>query len=173
MADLEPRGRHPHAPLAAHAHAHACPGCGKAYKWKRNLRRHLLQECGKLARYTCPYCQYVSKHKSDLRRHCRRRHAGLLVGQQHLADLGGEDPLCLQDAGGEHEPRGALPAAMPVQPQPPHGVAAVMPVVEWAATPAPAPAPAPDLGPDPNPLVRTIAITPSGRQIYVTTHAAS
>ncbi|KAK3915492.1 Zinc finger protein 425 [Frankliniella fusca] len=83
---IEPRRRapSPHPVLLVHA----CPGCGKAYKWKRNLRRHQLQECGQVARYECPYCHYMSKHKSDLRRHCGRRHAEVIAAQQEMAELG-------------------------------------------------------------------------------------
>lgn len=62
---------------------HACPACNKVYRWKRNLRRHVLLECGdKTPRHPCPCCPYQSKHKADLQRHCKRLHAGLEIEQR-------------------------------------------------------------------------------------------
>lgn len=156
--------------LQAH---HSCPVCSKVYRWKRNLRRHLVQECGKTPRYMCPYCSYVSKHKSDLRRHCKRRHPTARLNEHHLLS----DPLELH---GLHDPLGgeadqadhsslSTPAAPVKAPQ-----AVARPVAQWvpgrpaAGAVAEAFAGAPSVS---LPLITTVALTPSGRQLFVSTRA--
>ncbi|XP_044737181.1 longitudinals lacking protein isoform X15 [Chrysoperla carnea] len=53
-----------------------CENCGKVYKWKNNLVRHLRYECGKEAQLKCPLCYVTTKHRSSMRRHVENRHAG-------------------------------------------------------------------------------------------------
>lgn len=157
-----------------------CPACHKEYRWRRNLNRHMLKECGQDPSFNCPYCSYVSKYKSDLRRHCNRRHLGLGIGPSELdsgADAGhlgakddALDPLRLPDPAlaqppAKHWPPAERPAVAPV------------PVALVAAAPPPAP-----VGPrtvtlrsedEARGLITTIAVTPTGQQIYVTTKAVA
>ena len=51
-----------------------CPKCGKSYRWKGNLKRHLKFECGKMAQIQCPHCQYCAKRKCHLVKHILRKH---------------------------------------------------------------------------------------------------
>ncbi|PSN32889.1 hypothetical protein C0J52_13336, partial [Blattella germanica] len=53
---------------------HRCETCGRSYRHKENLARHVRVECGKEAQFYCEYCQYKSKHKHDLLRHVKTRH---------------------------------------------------------------------------------------------------
>ncbi|XP_026672949.1 longitudinals lacking protein, isoforms A/B/D/L-like isoform X28 [Ceratina calcarata] len=62
-----------------------CPKCGKLFKWKRNVHRHLKYECGLLPRFKCPYCEYVCKLKADVKRHITRRHCESI---NYVIDLG-------------------------------------------------------------------------------------
>lgn len=55
-----------------------CPECGKNYKAKSSLRRHIKLECSKKAAFLCPYCSYASKQKAPLLGHVRRKHEEML-----------------------------------------------------------------------------------------------
>lgn len=56
-------------------HAFPCPQCGRKYRHRANLGRHMKVECGKEARFHCVACPYKTKHKHDLARHqMSRRH---------------------------------------------------------------------------------------------------
>ena len=53
---------------------HRCPKCGRLYRWKSTLDRHLRLECGKEPQFQCPYCPYRAKRKSNLEKHIILRH---------------------------------------------------------------------------------------------------
>jgi len=53
---------------------HRCEACGRGYRHRENLKRHIRVECGKEAQFYCMYCAYRSKHKHDLLRHLKCRH---------------------------------------------------------------------------------------------------
>lgn len=53
---------------------HRCEVCGRGYRHRENLKRHIRVECGKEAQFYCMYCDYKSKHKHDLLRHIKCRH---------------------------------------------------------------------------------------------------
>ncbi|XP_017783488.1 PREDICTED: Krueppel-related zinc finger protein 1-like [Nicrophorus vespilloides] len=57
----------------------ACPQCGRQYKYKGGLYRHVKYECGVEPQFSCPYkgCQYRSKIKCNMKSHMRR-HTDLL-----------------------------------------------------------------------------------------------
>nr|CAD7424061.1 unnamed protein product [Timema monikensis] len=38
-----------------------CKNCGKSYRWKRTLKQHMKDECGKEPKFQCPYCPLRSK----------------------------------------------------------------------------------------------------------------
>lgn len=54
-----------------------CPRCGRCYKVKRSLRRHIVVECGKAPRYKCPYCQHQSKYRASITKHVTHVHPNL------------------------------------------------------------------------------------------------
>ena len=43
-----------------------CPQCGKSYRSKYSLKRHMIVECGKEPQFTCPHCHRKIRHKHDL-----------------------------------------------------------------------------------------------------------
>lgn len=51
-----------------------CSNCGKLYRWKNTLLRHLRLECGKEPQFHCPYCPYRAKRKGNLQKHVMLRH---------------------------------------------------------------------------------------------------
>lgn len=53
---------------------HRCEKCGRGYRHRENLLRHIRVECGKEAQFHCIYCKYETKHKNNLLRHLRCRH---------------------------------------------------------------------------------------------------
>ena len=79
---------HPHAP---HVHPsdqmspsngngedrYSCPRCGRGYKWKQTVTRHLRYECGVDPQFACPICNSLFRHKVVLMRHMKR-HANLM-----------------------------------------------------------------------------------------------
>ncbi|XP_011686586.1 PREDICTED: longitudinals lacking protein, isoforms A/B/D/L isoform X21 [Wasmannia auropunctata] len=55
----------------------SCPRCGRCYKVKRSLRRHLVVECGKAPKHKCPYCKHQSKYKASIVKHIAHVHRNL------------------------------------------------------------------------------------------------
>lgn len=51
-----------------------CPSCNKGYRWLRNMKNHLRNECGKDPTEFCPYCPHRTKYKSSLQKHILRIH---------------------------------------------------------------------------------------------------
>lgn len=51
-----------------------CHQCGKAYKHKTSLTKHLKYECGMEAQFQCPRCPYKAKQKASLKSHLFMRH---------------------------------------------------------------------------------------------------
>ncbi|RZF39433.1 hypothetical protein LSTR_LSTR000954 [Laodelphax striatellus] len=45
--------------------AKLCVRCGKSYKYRSSLDRHLKYECGVKPKFKCPFCDHVSKQKSN------------------------------------------------------------------------------------------------------------
>lgn len=62
-----------------------CPSCNKGYRWLRNMKNHLRNECGKDPTEFCPYCPHRTKYKSSLQKHILRIHFAHNVWHvQHL-----------------------------------------------------------------------------------------
>ncbi|KAK3915483.1 Longitudinals lacking protein, isoforms A/B/D/L [Frankliniella fusca] len=73
LAGVGPAFRAPAFPKSS-TEGFACAVCGKRYRWKRNLNRHVRVECGKEPSLQCPCCPYRTKHKSSLSTHMHSRH---------------------------------------------------------------------------------------------------
>ncbi|XP_073978023.1 zinc finger X-chromosomal protein-like isoform X1 [Rhodnius prolixus] len=48
--------------------------CGKSYKHKFSLNKHVKYECGKEPQFQCPYCSYRGKRKGAVKSHISRKH---------------------------------------------------------------------------------------------------
>ena len=51
-----------------------CEQCGRGYKWKETLKRHLIHECGMEKSLKCPHCAFRAKMKSNLNSHVKNVH---------------------------------------------------------------------------------------------------
>ncbi|XP_033207793.1 zinc finger protein 501-like [Belonocnema kinseyi] len=49
-----------------------CQKCGRRYYEEKNLRRHLMHECGKQPFRQCNFCQYKSIYKFYLEKHMQK-----------------------------------------------------------------------------------------------------
>lgn len=49
-------------------------GCGRSYKYKTNLSRHMRNECGIEPQYKCEICSKAFAHKDKLKSHCILSH---------------------------------------------------------------------------------------------------
>ncbi|KAG8259219.1 hypothetical protein J6590_014689 [Homalodisca vitripennis] len=70
-------------PQVSTSEGFACDRCGRRYKWRQSLDRHLRHECGKSASYFCQLCSFTAKHKTSLQRHFMTLHMPKLREQQH------------------------------------------------------------------------------------------
>lgn len=53
---------------------YSCKRCGKLYRNKTSLSRHVNQECGKIAKHPCHICNKLFKRKDHLTQHIRETH---------------------------------------------------------------------------------------------------
>lgn len=53
---------------------YSCVTCGKVYRWKTTLYRHVQVECGKEPHLQCPYCPHRTKRLWDLQKHMKLKH---------------------------------------------------------------------------------------------------
>lgn len=52
-----------------------CPNdCGRKYKWKRDVTRHLKYECGGKKSFKCTICHKSFSHKTTLKTHMINKH---------------------------------------------------------------------------------------------------
>lgn len=51
-----------------------CEECGKRYKHRGNMRRHMVYECGKQAQFSCSHCSRKFHQQSNLKRHFETQH---------------------------------------------------------------------------------------------------
>ncbi|RZF39475.1 hypothetical protein LSTR_LSTR000996 [Laodelphax striatellus] len=58
-----------------------CVRCGKSYKNRRHLIRHLKYECGREPRFSCTFCPHRSRYKTDLKTHMFVKHADQFLKQ--------------------------------------------------------------------------------------------
>ena len=58
-----------------------CFVCGRSYRYRRNLNRHINLDCGREPRHPCPYCDYVGRDVADLREHVLDQHQAQLLQQ--------------------------------------------------------------------------------------------
>nr|KAF7410760.1 hypothetical protein H0235_013367 [Vespula pensylvanica] len=47
----------------------ACENCDRRYHQVKNLRRHVINECGKQPKHQCIFCPYRATYKSYLQVH--------------------------------------------------------------------------------------------------------
>jgi uncharacterized C2H2 Zn-finger protein len=79
VVDIEERGLQETdggLPVTEGQNVFRCIQCGKVYKSKGNLTRHLKFECGKEPQFQCPHCPIRTKHKSSLLTHIYCKHGG-------------------------------------------------------------------------------------------------
>lgn len=53
---------------------YTCKNCGRRYKNKGSLARHLRYECGKEAQFECQFCPHKTKQKVNLLMHVQFKH---------------------------------------------------------------------------------------------------
>lgn len=61
--------------LDSTSQAFRCPQCGKAYKHKGSLYKHMRWECGKEPQFKCSYCPYMAKQKGRIMMHVAVKHS--------------------------------------------------------------------------------------------------
>lgn len=58
---------------------YGCARCGKHYKRKETLSRHVRLECGTVPKFKCDYCMYRFKRREHLVAHLRSKHSVYLM----------------------------------------------------------------------------------------------
>ena len=53
-----------------------CQNCGKVYRWKTTLNRHVRYECEKEPNIACPYCSFITNRKTTVQKHIIRKPNG-------------------------------------------------------------------------------------------------
>ncbi|CAH1399500.1 unnamed protein product [Nezara viridula] len=53
---------------------HYCYSCGRKYKYKKHLNRHVRYECGKAPSFLCPHCPKGFSRKQSLTFHVFSKH---------------------------------------------------------------------------------------------------
>lgn len=53
---------------------HFCYSCGRKYKYKKHLNRHVRYECGKGPAFLCPICPKGFSRKQSLTLHIFNKH---------------------------------------------------------------------------------------------------
>ncbi|KAG8259321.1 hypothetical protein J6590_014790 [Homalodisca vitripennis] len=61
--------------------------CGKVYKFKRILNRHLRYECGLEPQFACPHCPYKGKRNTSLQSHMMLKHQ-IFIPLTHVVKIG-------------------------------------------------------------------------------------
>ena len=67
-------------------HGFSCPQCGRSYKYKGDLNRHVNHECDKEPQFACPVCPTRRKRKADIYKHAREKH-GLELFKNTTTDM--------------------------------------------------------------------------------------
>lgn len=65
---------HSGAQLNCFSAIYDCSQCGKIYKHRCNLSRHLRYECNKERAFICGFCQRSFKQNSHLKYHITHKH---------------------------------------------------------------------------------------------------
>lgn len=55
----------------------SCINCGRNYRHKSDLNRHLRLECGKEPKFACVYCSKKFHQKTNLKRHLHTVHSNI------------------------------------------------------------------------------------------------
>ncbi|KAI4487900.1 hypothetical protein M0802_011719 [Mischocyttarus mexicanus] len=61
----------------------ACHACDRRYHQEKNLKRHMINECGKQPKHQCIYCPYKATYKSYLQIHMMKHRKHGLVSRNH------------------------------------------------------------------------------------------
>lgn len=61
--------------------SHICPQCGKRYKHKTSVYKHLKNQCGVEPKYKCIPCNFACKFL-----HVLRRHRGSVIHQKMVGN---------------------------------------------------------------------------------------
>lgn len=75
------RGRQRDGPL------NLCLTCGKCYKHKQHLKRHLMIECGREPSIQCPFCSHRTKYQRSLDLHIANKHEKRNNGNSNPASV--------------------------------------------------------------------------------------
>ena len=61
------------------SNSNVCPRCGKRYNYRKNLTRHMNNECQIEPRYGCSLCSYRAYYKFVVRKHAARWHKNATI----------------------------------------------------------------------------------------------